>query len=90
MLYRVQRVQINVKFASEACIVGDAKSEGKKFYQYTVIDEYSRFRYLETFEKHSSYSFAVFLKHMLKAFKFKVECVQTDNRQEFTKRLSYL
>ena len=24
---------------------------------------------------------------MLKAFKFKVECVQTDNGQEFTKRL---
>src|SRR5699024_3522528 len=64
-----------------------AKSEGKKFYQYTAIDEYSRFRYLEAFEEHSSYSSAVFLEHMLKAFKFKVECVQTDNGQEFTKRL---
>ena len=87
MLYPGQRVQIDVKFVPEACIVGDAKAEGRQFYQYTAIDEYSRFRYLEAFEDHSSYSSTVFLDHMLKAFKFKVECVQTDNGQEFTKRL---
>ena len=85
MQYPGQRVQIDVKFVPDACIVGDAK--GKKFYQYTAIDEYSRFRYLEAFEEHSSYSSAVFLEHMLKRFPFKVECVQTDNGQEFTKRL---
>lgn len=87
MIYPGQRVQIDVKFVPEACIVGDAKTEGKKFYQYTAIDEYSRFRYLEAFEEHSSYTSAVFLEHMLKAFKFPVECVQTDNGMEFTKRL---
>ena len=87
MQYPGQRVQIDVKFVPGACIVGDAKAEGRKFYQYTAIDEYSRFRYLEAFEEHSSYSSALFLEHMLKAFKFKVECVQTDNGQEFTKRL---
>ena len=87
MLYPGQKVQIDVKYVPDACIVGDAKAEGRKFYQYTAIDEYSRFRYLEAFEEHSSYSSAVFLEHMLKAFKFKVECVQTDNGAEFTKRL---
>ncbi len=46
MLYPGQRVQIDVKFVPESCIVGDAKAEGRKFYQYTAIDEYSRFRYL--------------------------------------------
>ena len=85
MQYPGQRVQIDVKFVPDACIVGDAK--GKKFYQYTAIDEYSRFRYLEAFEEHSTYSSAVFLEHMLKRFPFKVECVQTDNGLEFTKRL---
>ena len=59
----------------------------KKFYQYTAIDEYSRFRYVEAFEEHSTYSSAVFIEHMLKAFKFRVECVQTDNGMEFAKRL---
>lgn len=87
MSYPGQRVQIDVKFVPEACIVGEAKAEGRKFYQYTAIDEYSRFRYIEAFEEHSSYSSAVFLEHMLKAFKFPVECVQTDNGSEFTKRL---
>lgn len=87
MIYPGQRVQIDVKFVPEACIVGYAKVEGNKFYQYTAIDEYSRYRYLEAFEEHSSYTSAVFLEHMLKAFKFNVECVQTDNGTEFTKRL---
>lgn len=85
MYYPGQRVQIDVKFVPSACLVGEA--EGEKFYQYTAIDEYSRFRYIEAFREHSSYSSAVFLEHMLKAFPFKVECVQTDNGVEFTKRL---
>ena len=85
MQYPGQRVQIDVKFVPAACIVGEAK--GQSFYQYTAIDEYSRFRYLEAFEEHSSYSSAVFLEHLQKRFPFKIECVQTDNGQEFTKRL---
>ena len=85
MHYPGERVQVDVKFVPEICMVGDAKK--KKFYQYTAIDEYSRFRYVEAFEEHSTYSSAVFIEHMLKAFKFNVECVQTDNGMEFTKRL---
>ena len=85
MQYPGQRVQIDVKFVPAACIVGEAK--GQNFYQYTAIDEYSRFRYLEAFPEHSSYSSAVFLEHLQKRFPFKIECVQTDNGQEFTKRL---
>ena len=86
MLYPGQRVQIDVKIVPTACIVGDAAD--KKFYQYTASDEYSRFRYLEAFEEHSSYSSAVFLEHLIKAFKFPIKCVQTDNGMEFIKRLS--
>ena len=86
MLYPGQRVQIDVKVVPTACIVGDAAD--KKFYQYTAIDEYSRFRYLEAFEEHGFYSSAVFLEHLIKAFKFPIKCVQTDNGMEFTKRLS--
>ena len=86
MYYPGQRVQVDVKFVPASCLVGDAK--GEKFYQYTAIDEYSRFRYLEAFSEHSTYSSKVFLEHMLKAFKFKVECVQTDNGAEFTRHLS--
>lgn len=84
MYYPGQRIQIDVKHVPSSCIVGDAK--GKKFYQYTAIDEFSRFRYLESFEESNTYSSSVFLDHVLKAFPFPVECVQTDNGFEFTKR----
>ena len=86
MLFPGQRVQIDVKFVPAACVVGSA--EGQKFYQYTAIDEYSRYRYIEAFDEHSTYSSTVFLEHMLKAFKFPVHCVQTDNGLEFTNRLA--
>ena len=49
MLYLGQRVQIDVKVVPSACIVGE--SQGEKLYQYTAIDEYSRFRYLEAFKE---------------------------------------
>lgn len=84
MTYPGQRVQIDVKHVPAACIAGDAK--GQKFYQYTAIDEFSRFRYVEAFDEASTYTSTLFLKNMLKAFRFKIECVQTDNGFEFTNR----
>lgn len=86
MYYPGQRIQIDVKHVPAACLVGEA--QGKKFYQYTAIDEYSRFRYLEAFEEASTYTSKVFLENMIKAFSFKVDCVQTDNGFEFTKRFA--
>ena len=85
MRFPGERVQIDVKFVPEACIVGDAA--GEKFYQYTAIDEFARWRYLEAFQEHSTYSSAQFLEHLIKAAPFKILCVQTDNGTEFTKRL---
>lgn len=86
MQYPGQRIQIDVKFVPSVCLVNEAK--GKRFYQYTAIDEYSRWRFVEAFEEHSSYSSALFLEHLIKAFPCPIECVQTDNGQEFTKRFS--
>lgn len=86
MQYPGQRGQIDVKFVPEVCIVGQEK--GTKWYQYTFIDEYSRFRYLEAFEEHNTYSSAVFLRHVVEKFPFAIECIQTDNSAEFTNRLN--
>ena len=85
MYFPGQRVQLDVKFVPSSCIVGDAK--GEKFYQYTAIDEYSRFRYIAAFKEHSSHSSALFIDQLVKAFKFPIHCIQTDNGMEFTKRL---
>ena len=86
MAYPGQRVQIDVKFVPACCLVNEAK--GKKFYPYTAIDEYSRWRYVEAFEEHSTYSSARFLEHLIRRFPMPIECVQTDNGMEFTKRFS--
>ncbi len=66
MNYPGERVQIDVKFVSAACLVGAAA--GKKFYQYTAIDEFSRYRYLEAFEENSTHSSTQFLIHILDHF----------------------
>ena len=60
----------------------------KRFYQYTAIDEFSRWRYVEAFEEHSTYSSMIFLVHLVQAFPMPIECVQTDNGTEFTKRFT--
>lgn len=79
-----ERVQVDVKFVPQVCIVGEAK--GEKFYQYTSIDEFSRWRYLEAFREHSSYSSATFVEYLIKAAPFEIQCIQTDNGAEFTKK----
>lgn len=76
MQYPGQRVQIDVKYVPWCCLVGEAA--GQKFYQYTFLDEYSRFRYLEAFEEHSTYSSTQFLKHVVEKFPYAIECVQTE------------
>ena len=85
MRYPGQRVQFDVKFVPSACLK-NSQVIGRQFFQYTAIDEYSRWRYVEAFEEHSTYSSSVFLEHLVKAFPLPIECVQTDNGSEFTKR----
>lgn len=76
MQYPGQRMQIDVKFVPASCLAGNVK--GQKFYQYTAIDEYSRFRYLEAFEEHSTHSSALFLDHLIQKFPFRLSvCKQT-------------
>ena len=92
MQYPGQRVQIDVKYVPAVCLVGaaavDAKENGGYYYQYTFIDEYSRFRYLEAFKEHNTYSSAEFIKHCVEKFPFAIECVQTDNGSEFTNEMN--
>ena len=85
MQYPGQRVQIDVRYVPSLCLVGE--TTGEKYYQYTFIDEYSRFRYLEAFKAQSAYSFTQFLKYVAEKFPYAVECVQTDNGFEFTNEI---
>ena len=82
-----QRIQVDVKFVPSACLV-NSKVISKHFFQYTAIDEYSRWQFGEAFEEHSTYSSAMFVEHMVKAFPLPIECIQTDNGSEFTNRFT--
>ena len=85
MPYPGQRVQVDVKVVPLACIVPNADGLQERFYQYTAIDEYSRFRFIMAFKEQSTYSSVQFLNALIKAFPFKIECIQTDNGLEFIK-----
>ena len=86
MEYPGQRVQIDVKFVPQKCT--KSMGEGTQLYQFTAIDEFSRKRYLGAFPDNSTYSAACFVKDVVRYFDFKIECIQTDNGQEFTKEYS--
>ena len=86
MQYPGQRGQIDVKFVPKSCLVGEAK--GESYFQYTFIDEYSRFRILKAYQEHSTYSSAQFIKYVAEKFPYAIECIQTDNGFEFTNRLN--
>lgn len=80
--YPGQKVQIDVKYVPSYCVVN-----GKKYYQYTAIDECTRLVYREMYEEHSTYSSKDFLDKLIANFPFPIREIQTDNGTEFTKAL---
>ena len=82
MTFPGERIQIDVKTVPSKCIVGQFE-----LYQYTAIDEFSRYRYLKIYGEKSTYTSYKFLLEVLDKFPFKIYTVRTDNGTEFTKRL---
>lgn len=52
---------------------------GEKFYQYTIIDEASRERFIYPYKEQSSYSTVDCVKHAIVYFGYKPITIQTDN-----------
>ena len=80
--YPGQKIQIDVKYVPSYCV-----SSGEKFYQYTAIDECTRFCFREMYDEHSTYSSKDFLMKLIKAFPFPIREIQTDNGMEWTTAL---
>jgi transposase InsO family protein len=92
MSYPGQRVQIDVKYVPRECLSQKLLEVAPytRFFQYTAIDEYSRYRILEGYDEHDTYSSSLFLKQAISFYKahgIEVECIQIDHGVEFTKRL---
>lgn len=73
--------QMDVKYVPTTCYNG---SIPQKYYQYTVIDEASRERFIYPYMEQSSYSTCDFLKRAITYFRYKPQQLQTDNGAEFT------
>lgn len=80
-----QRFQIDVKYVPKVCLVGSLSN--RQLYQYTAIDECTRWRYVAIFDELSTYNSVRFVKQLQKRFPFEIQCIQTDNGTEFTSRL---
>ena len=73
--------QMDVKYVPKECYTGKDK---EKFYQYTMIDEASRERFIYPYKEQSSYSTVDFVKRAIVYFNYKPQIIQTDNGTEFT------
>lgn len=81
-----EKVQIDVKEVPYHCLKGAAKRDEKHLYQWTAIDECTRFRFVYGYEEHTPENSVDFLGRLLRAFPFPIQTVQTDNGSEFTYR----
>ena len=68
----VQRFQIDIKFVPSTCLK-NPRGISEKFYQFTAIDKYSRWRFVQVFDEHNSYSAPPFVDHLVKAFPYRIE-----------------
>lgn len=73
--------QMDVKYVPTACYAG---SDGEKFYQYTMLEEASRERFIYAYKEASSYSTVEFVQRALIYFGYSSDVIQTDNGGEFT------
>lgn len=76
-----EKWQLDVKYIPKNCYAGNVPD---RFYQYTVIDEASRERFIYPFKEQTSYSTIQFVQMAIKHFGYKPKIIQTDNGFEFT------
>ena len=77
-----EKWQLDVKYIPLECYSGNGACE--RFYQYTVIDEATRKRYIRAYKEQSQESTIDFILRAFKFFGYKPKTIQTDNGQEFS------
>lgn len=73
--------QSDVKFVPKSCYTG---TDGEEFFQYTMIDEATRERFIYAYKEHSGYSSVDFTMRSIAYFGYLPDIIQTDNGSEFT------
>ena len=73
--------QMDVKYVPVVCYSG---TDGTKFYQYTMVEEATRERFIYPYMEQSSYSTVDFVQRAIAYFGYAPDTIQTDNGIEFT------
>lgn len=77
-----EKWQLDVKYVPLECYSGNGACE--RSYQYTVIDEATRKRYIRAYKEQSQDSTIDFVLRAFRYFGYRPKTIQTDNGQEFT------
>lgn len=77
------RVQVDVKFLDPQLF------SGKRYYQFTAIDDCTRNRILRIYDHNSVKSATDFIEQVRRALPFAIKQVQTDNGSEFSEPFSW-
>lgn len=75
-----EKWQMDVKYVPKVCFAGDFENT---FFQYTIIEEASRKRFIYAYKEQSSYSTVDFIQRAIVYFGYKPHILQTDNGPEF-------
>lgn len=74
-----ERIQLDVKYVPKLI-------DGKRCYAYVAIDECTRWRFGKIMPELNSKMTVDFLDELFETIPFPIQCIQTDNGQEFTKK----
>lgn len=77
------RVQVDVKFIDKIAL------QGKRYYQFTAIDDCTRFRVLRIYDHNTVKSATDFVEQVRQALPFAIKQIQTDNGAEFGESFSW-
>lgn len=80
------KMQMDVKYVPRECYTGDRAKESKRtcFFQYTIIDEATRERFIYPYQEQSARATKDFIQRAIVYFGYVPRCIQTDNGGEFT------
>jgi transposase InsO family protein len=76
-----EKMQLDVKYVPRNCYKGKLEPQ---FFQYTIIDEATRERFIYAYNEQSSHSTRDFVIRSIIYFGYIPKCIQTDNGFEFT------
>lgn len=76
-----EKWQLDVKYVLVACLSDESKEQ---YYQYTILEEASRKRFIYAYKEHSSLSTVDFIQRAIAWFGYAPKEIQTDCGSEFT------